>query len=181
MVPGFHQAWLNSMCNMFGTCTERLVTKLDALADTGTVINMEENWNSCSLDIIGKAIFNYDFGSVDKLSPVVEAALGALREAEHRSTFYFPYWKIPGLGAEWPIPALVPRQRKFQQDMQLLNSVICRLLSPLSSHSLTRSLLVHSLACRPARVHHMSLNTQPSDYGAVGVWSRQRGLLAGSN
>ena len=65
VVPGFHQAWLNSMCNMFGTCTERLVTKLDALADTGTVINMEENWNSCSLDIIGKAIFNYDFGSVD--------------------------------------------------------------------------------------------------------------------
>jgi hypothetical protein len=26
--------------------------------------------------------------------------------------------------AEWPIPALVPRQRKFQQDMALLNSVL---------------------------------------------------------
>ena len=41
---------------------------------------------------------------------------------------------------------------------------------PLSSLlSLTRSLLVHSLARRPARVHRMSLNTQPSGYGAVGV------------
>lgn len=128
VVPGFHQAWLNSMCNMFGTCTQRLVNKLDKIADTGEVINMEENWNSCSLDIIGKAVFNYDFGSVDKLSPVVEAALGALREAEHRSTFYLPYWKIPGLGAEWPIPALVPRQRKFQLDMQLLNSVLDELI-----------------------------------------------------
>ena len=116
------------MCNMFGTCTERLAAKLDKVADTGEVINMEENWNSCSLDIIGKAVFNYDFGSVDKLSPVVEAALGALREAEHRSTFYLPYWKVPGLGAEWPIPALVPRQRKFQLDMQLLNSVLDELI-----------------------------------------------------
>jgi len=29
VVPGFHQAWLNSMCNMFGDCTQRLVEKLD--------------------------------------------------------------------------------------------------------------------------------------------------------
>ena len=33
------------MCNMFGTCTQRLVDKLDKIADSGTVINMEENWN----------------------------------------------------------------------------------------------------------------------------------------
>lgn len=59
-----------------------------------------------------------------QVSPVVEAALGALREAEHRSTFYFPYWKIPGLGAEWPIPPLVPRQLKFQNDMKLLRGVL---------------------------------------------------------
>jgi len=128
MVPGFHTAWLNQMVTMFSQCSDRLVEKLDTVADTDTVIDMEENWNSCSLDIIGKAVFNYDFGSVEKVSPVVKAALGALREAEHRSTFYFPYWKIPGLGAEWPIPALVPRQRKFQQDMQLLNSVLDELI-----------------------------------------------------
>ncbi|KAJ1480183.1 cytochrome P450 [Baffinella frigidus] len=124
VVPGFHQAWLNNMCTMFGTMTLRLVDKLDKVADTDEVVDMEENWNSCSLDIIGKAVFNYDFKSVEKVSPVVEAALGALREAEHRSTFYFPYWKIPGLGAEWPIPPLVPRQLKFQNDMKLLRGVL---------------------------------------------------------
>jgi len=128
LVPGFHQAWMNRMVKMFTECTTRLVDKLDKVADTDTVIDMEENWNSCSLDIIGKAVFNYDFGSVDKVSPVVKAALGALREAEHRSTFYFPYWKIPFLGAEWPVPALVPRQRKFQQDMALLNGVLDKLI-----------------------------------------------------
>jgi cytochrome P450 family 97 subfamily B polypeptide 3 len=128
LVPGFHQAWMNRMVRMFTECTTRLVDKLDKVADTDTVIDMEENWNSCSLDIIGKAVFNYDFGSVDKVSPVVKAALGALREAEHRSTFYFPYWKIPFLGAEWPVPALVPRQRKFQQDMALLNGVLDKLI-----------------------------------------------------
>jgi hypothetical protein len=26
------------------------------VADTGEVVNMEENWNSCSLDIIGRAV-----------------------------------------------------------------------------------------------------------------------------
>ena len=128
LVPGFHQAWMNRMVRMFTDCTVRLVSKLDKLADTGEIVDMEENWNSCSLDIIGKAVFNYDFGSVDKVSPVVKAALGALREAEHRSTFYIPYWKIPFLGAEWPVPALVPRQRKFQQDMALLNSVLDKLI-----------------------------------------------------
>jgi cytochrome P450 family 97 subfamily B polypeptide 3 len=128
LVPGFHQAWMNRMVRMFTDCTVRLVSKLEKIADTDEVIDMEENWNSCSLDIIGKAVFNYDFGSVDKVSPVVKAALGALREAEHRSTFYFPYWKIPFLGAEWPVPALVPRQRKFQQDMALLNSVLDKLI-----------------------------------------------------
>ena len=128
LVPGFHMAWLDRMVKMFVQCTDRLDAKLEKIADTGEVINMEENWNSCSLDIIGKAVFNYDFGSTEKLSPVVEAALCALREAEHRSTFYLPYWKIPGLGAEWPIPAIVPRQRKFQQDMALLNGVLDELI-----------------------------------------------------
>jgi hypothetical protein len=31
------QAWLNAMCNMFGTCTERLVRKLDKVAESGQV------------------------------------------------------------------------------------------------------------------------------------------------
>jgi cytochrome P450 len=45
-----------------------------------------------------------------------------LREAEHRSTFYFPYWNIPGASL------LVPRQRRFQADLKLINDVLTKLI-----------------------------------------------------
>lgn len=50
---------------------------------------------SVSLDIIGKAIFNYDFGSVTKESPVIKSVYMVLKEAEHRSMTPAPYWEIP--------------------------------------------------------------------------------------
>ena len=50
---------------------------------------------SVSLDIIGKAIFNYDFGSVTKESPVIQSVYRVLKEAEHRSMTPAPYWEIP--------------------------------------------------------------------------------------
>lgn len=50
---------------------------------------------SVSLDIIGKAIFNYEFGSVTKESPVIQSVYSVLKEAEHRSTTPAPYWQLP--------------------------------------------------------------------------------------
>lgn len=50
---------------------------------------------SVSLDIIGKAIFNYDFGSVTKESPIIQSVYSVLKEAEHRSTTPAPYWQLP--------------------------------------------------------------------------------------
>ena len=72
------------------------------------VVEMEAEFCSVALDIIGKSVFNYDFGSVANESPVIKAVYNTLREAEHRSTFYFPYWNIPGASM------VVPRQRRFQ-------------------------------------------------------------------
>lgn len=48
----------------------------------------------------------------------MQAVYGTLFEAEHRSTFYIPYWKIPL--AKW----LVPRQRKFQNDLKVINDCL---------------------------------------------------------
>lgn len=48
---------------------------------------------------------------------------GVLYEAEHRSTFYVPYWKFPP--ARW----LVPRQRKFATDMALINATLTDLIN----------------------------------------------------
>lgn len=49
---------------------------------------------------------------------VLQAVYGTLSEAEHRSTFYIPYWKFPL--SRW----LVPRQRKFHEDLKVINDCL---------------------------------------------------------
>jgi cytochrome P450 len=117
--PGFHQRWLQRMCITFNDCTGVLVSKLDAAEKEGKAVNMESLFNSVSLDIIGKAVFNYDFGSVTSESPVIKAAYACLKEAEHRSTFILPYWDVPVIGSG-PL-SVVPRQREFAMHLGVLN------------------------------------------------------------
>ena len=68
LVPGFHKAWLDHMVGLFGHCSGELVRNLDAAA-AGAAVDMEERFCSVSLDIIGLAVFNYDFGSVTRNLP----------------------------------------------------------------------------------------------------------------
>jgi hypothetical protein len=49
-----------------------LVDKLGEAADQRSELEMEERFCSVSLDIIGKAVFNYPFDSVTKESPVIK-------------------------------------------------------------------------------------------------------------
>lgn len=119
IVPAFHKAWLNAMVGMFVECTDRLIADLDQAATAspkGEVRDMEECFGSLALDIIGRAVFNYDFNSVQDTSPVVKAAIETLREAEHRSMTPAPYWKIP------LVDRMVPRQAAFRKNMDLLNA-----------------------------------------------------------
>lgn len=51
-----------------------------------------------------------------------QAVYGTLFEAEHRSTFYIPYWNLPL--ARW----IVPRQRKFQADLKVINDCLDELI-----------------------------------------------------
>jgi len=126
IVPGFHSAWLEFMTGMFGYCTDGLSEKLDGLiaADDGNapVVEMETEYSSLALDIIGKAVFNYDFKSTQTESPVIKAVYRTLREAEYRSTFLFPYWKFE------PLNWIVPRQRQFRRDMKLVNDTLRKLI-----------------------------------------------------
>lgn len=94
IVPGFHKAWLNRMMRLFAECADTLVVEAEEAAKTGEVLDMEEKFCSLSLDIIGRAVFNYDFGSVSDESPVIKAVYRVLREAEHRSSSFIPYWKV---------------------------------------------------------------------------------------
>lgn len=106
------------MVGLFGYCNNPLIESLNNIADGNGVVEMEEKFCSVALDIIGLSVFNYEFGSVTKESPVVKAVYSALVEVEHRSMTPAPYWDLP-LANE-----LVPRLRKFNGDLKLLNDVL---------------------------------------------------------
>lgn len=84
IVPAFHKAYLEAMVAMFATCTQRSVDKLRREAAEGggrAERNMEDEYLSIALDIIGLGVFNYDFGSVTTESPVIQAVYRCLKEA----------------------------------------------------------------------------------------------------
>lgn len=123
VAPGFHALYLEAMVRVFTDCTERSTLKFeklleDAHAQDTIELDLEAEFSSLALDIIGLGVFNFDFGSISKESPVIKAVYGTLFEAEHRSTFYIPYWKFPL--ARW----IVPRQRKFQYDLKVINDCL---------------------------------------------------------
>ncbi|XP_028126789.1 cytochrome P450 97B2, chloroplastic isoform X1 [Camellia sinensis] len=125
IAPGFHALYLESMVKIFTNCSGRTILKFEELLEREGLnggkeieLDLEEEFSSLALDIIGLSVFNYDFGSVTKESPIIKAVYGTLFEAEHRSTFYIPYWNIPL--ARW----LVPRQRKFQKDLRVINDCL---------------------------------------------------------
>ena len=108
--------------DLFVDCNRPLIEKLNAAAEQQTVLNMETEFCSVSLDIIGKAVFDYSFGSVQQESPVVKAVYRALQEAEHRSTSFIPYWNLP-------FAKLYNKKlRDFEANMDLLNKVLDELI-----------------------------------------------------
>jgi len=130
IVPAFHAAYLNAMVGMFGRCALEMAGKVEEVArEAGAAtpapaprIDMEAAFLSFGLDVIGLGVFNYDFGSVEVESPVIQAVYGVLKEAEHRSTFYLPYWNLP------LADVLVPRQRTFRKDLAVINGTLDSLI-----------------------------------------------------
>ncbi|KAG2648837.1 cytochrome P450 97B2, chloroplastic-like isoform X2 [Panicum virgatum] len=120
ITPGFHALFIEAMVRIFTKCSERTISKLEQLtASEGQVVmDLEAEFSNLALDIIGLGVFNFDFDSVTKESPVIKAVYGTLFEAEHRSTFYIPYWNLPF--TKW----IVPRQRKFHSDLKVINDCL---------------------------------------------------------
>jgi len=118
IVPGFHRSWLEHQVAEFGRASRMLTQQLHTKSKEGHSIDMEERFGSVALDIIGKAVFNYEFGSCEGESPVVKAAIQSLREVEHRAQTPFQYWKLP------LTDVLIERQREFKDNMELLNGAL---------------------------------------------------------
>lgn len=113
--PALHRAYLDTMVQkVFAPSAVFMSEKLRQSAQSGKPINMEAAFSQLTLDIIGKAVFNYDFNSLTTDSPVIQAVYTALKETEQRATDLLPYWKVPLLCY------LVPRQRKALAAVELI-------------------------------------------------------------
>ena len=49
-------------------------THVQDAADTGNSIDMEALVSQLTLDVIGKAVFNYDFDALNRNSPIIQAS-----------------------------------------------------------------------------------------------------------
>lgn len=138
------------MFSLFGDATDRLCKKLDAAASDGEDVEMESLFSRLTLDIIGKAVFNYDFDSLSVDTGIVEvlawhvlslsfrtilcetsshtrsllqAVYTVLREAEDRSVAPIPFWDIP----IWK--DISPKLRKVNAALKLVNDTLDDLIA----------------------------------------------------
>ncbi|KIZ06747.1 hypothetical protein MNEG_1212 [Monoraphidium neglectum] len=121
--PSLHRAYLEEMLQrVFGPSTLFLSDKLTAAAKSGAPVNMEAAFSQLTLDIIGKAVFNYDFNSLTKDSPIIQAVYTSLKETEQRATDLLPLWKFPILAP------LIPRQRKALAAVEVIRDTTNKLI-----------------------------------------------------
>jgi beta-ring hydroxylase len=123
IVPAVHRKYVATMMGLFGRATQRLCDKLDEAAASKVDVEMESLFSRLTLDVIGKAVFNYEFDSLTNDTGIVEAVYVTLREAEDRSTAILPYWKIPILRA------IVPRQQRVTKALNLINEILDTLIA----------------------------------------------------
>ncbi|XP_028058666.1 carotene epsilon-monooxygenase, chloroplastic-like isoform X2 [Camellia sinensis] len=124
VVPSLHKTYLSVIVDrVFCKCAERLVEKLKTNALNGSAVNMEENFSQLTLDVIGLALFNYNFDSLTTDSPVIDAVYTSLKEAEARSTDLLPYWKINALCK------IIPRQIKAEKAVTLIRKTVEELIN----------------------------------------------------
>ncbi|CAN1765623.1 Protein LUTEIN DEFICIENT 5, chloroplastic [Linum perenne] len=123
VVPALHQKYVAAMIGLFGAGTDRLCQTLDKAASDGEDVEMESLFSRLTLDIIGKAVFNYDFDSLNNDTGIVEAVYTVLREAEDRSVAPIPTWEIP----IWK--DISPRQKKVNAALGLVNGTLDELIA----------------------------------------------------
>ncbi|KAL6501211.1 hypothetical protein OROHE_025074 [Orobanche hederae] len=123
IVPALHQKFVAEMFSLFGEATDRLCKKLDGAASNGEDVEMESLFCRLTLDVIGKAVFNYDFDSLNFDTGIVEAVYTVLREAEARSVAPIPFWEIP----IWK--DISPKLKKVNAALKLVNETLDDLIA----------------------------------------------------
>lgn len=122
VAPGFHKRWIRSLAEQFAQCTSKAFPILDAAGESGESVDLESIFLNLGLDIVGKTVFNFDFGSVDaEESPVVKAVYRLLKETVYRA-------ENPLLLALAQVPEeysyLLPEAEEFRKSFQELDTVL---------------------------------------------------------
>ena len=66
--------YIANMVHMFGDCSLKGVQQLEKAATSGAPVEMENFFSRLTLDIIGRAVFNYNFDSLTHDDPVIQAS-----------------------------------------------------------------------------------------------------------
>ena len=124
--PALHRAYVETMVDrVFGPAALKMVAQLDDVAESAKpVVDLETKYSQVTLDIIGKAVFNYDFDALNKDSPIIQAVYTSLKEVETRATDLLPFWKLP----ETLNYAISPRQRSAQDAVTTIREVTDELI-----------------------------------------------------
>ncbi|KAJ6288010.1 hypothetical protein OIU78_026691 [Salix suchowensis] len=74
IAPEFHALYVEAMVKVFTQGAERSIFKIEELLHGKKTVelDLEAEFSSLDLDIIGLGVFNYDFGSVTKESTVIK-------------------------------------------------------------------------------------------------------------
>jgi len=124
--PSLHRGYLEVMIErVFDACSRQMVNKLDKQLATNPdqAIDMEAYFSQLTLDVIGKAVFNYDFNSLTTNSPLIQAVYTSLKETEQRATDVLPLWKLTALAP------LIPRQKKALEAVELIRQTTEELIA----------------------------------------------------
>jgi beta-ring hydroxylase len=79
------------MIGLFGKASDRLCQKLDKAAMDGEDVEMESLFSRLTLDVIGKAMFNYEFDSLSYDNGIVEVIFSRFCHIPLFFVSYFPY------------------------------------------------------------------------------------------
>ncbi len=93
--------YVAAMMGLFGKATQQLCNKLDVAATSGESVEMESLFSQLTLDIIGKAVFNYDFNSLSNDTGIVEVRVFSWGS----KCFAVHVWlccELSAFGPSWP-------------------------------------------------------------------------------
>jgi len=123
-------SWLNDVVSDFDAVARRAENLLDKAAESGEPIDMEAKSQSISLDVVGKAVFGFEFDAVNSESdPVIAATYRVLKETSYRSEK--PSAVAWSLAPTVLAKAFSPEFREFKQCAAVLDSTLNKLISSL--------------------------------------------------